>query len=65
MTSDQEKGVLIVAFLILWFWQRGHGDVTLKETCTFPDGSSVLVPLGRPCPFDAAHGGQSNILEEK
>ena len=50
-----------LALLLLWYWQKGRGDVTLKQTCVFPDGVDVLVPLGSACPYDAAHGGQSII----
>jgi hypothetical protein len=32
MSDNEKTAALIAAFLFLWFWQKGHGDVTL----TFP-----------------------------
>lgn len=63
MSEDDKHGLVILAiFGLVWWWQRGRADVTLKYTCVFPDGAEVLVPLGDPCPFDPAHGGQSEAL---
>lgn len=27
--------------------------------CKFPDGSTIAMPSGNACPYDANHGGQS------
>lgn len=27
--------------------------------CKFPDGSTIAMPAGNACPYDAGHGGQS------
>lgn len=27
--------------------------------CKYPDGSTVTMPAGNQCPYDASHGGQS------
>lgn len=27
--------------------------------CKFPDGSTIAMPAGNACPYDASHGGQS------
>lgn len=64
MTDDERGVALIAAFLLIWYWQRGRADVSLKQTCVFPDGTEVLVPLGDPCPCDDAHGGCSHLQTE-
>lgn len=29
------------------------------QLCKFPDGSTIAMPSGNACPYDANHGGQS------
>ena len=64
--TDGEKGTIaVLALLFLWLWRpSGSSQVGLKQECTFPDGSSVLVPLGDACPYDPDKGGQSVILAQ-
>jgi hypothetical protein len=62
MTSDDKTGIaIVIGFLLLWFWQKGQAEVTLNQTCMFPDGTEIIVPLGSECPFDSNHGGQSEF----
>lgn len=37
----------------------GTGAAGSSLLCKFPDGSTIAMPGGNACPYDAAHGGQS------
>lgn len=57
MTSDDKQGlILILAFLGVWWWQKGRADVTLTSTCVFDDGTEVEIPIDGACPYDPIRG---------
>lgn len=60
MNNERLFWLGVIGFL-LWYC-RGTSSVTLKQTCQYPDGTTVLVELGAPCPYDPAHGGQSIVI---
>lgn len=35
------------------------GTAAAGTMCKFPDGSTIAMPAGNQCPYDANHGGQS------
>ena len=62
--SDKDQAAIVIMGLVLFlFWKRETVTTTFYQTCTFPDGTEVQVPLGDPCPYDPEHGGQSEVLE--
>jgi len=44
------KDVLVVLALAWFFRKKTETSVSLKQTCIYPDGSTVMVPLGDACP---------------
>ena len=60
--TQNEKTAGVIALLLLLFWKpSGASSVSLTQTCTYPDGTSVQVPLGQACPYNVGHGGQSQV----
>lgn len=41
--------------------QTGAGGAAAGagQICKFPDNTTITMPAGNACPYDAAHGGQS------
>jgi hypothetical protein len=45
------KDIVVLAALAWWLLRdREETSVSLTQTCVFPDGSTVHVPLGSSCP---------------
>lgn len=62
MSKDDQTFLVLALIAAGLFFIKTRVTTELKQTCVFPDGTEILVPLGAECPFDEAHGGQSAIV---
>lgn len=69
MARDNTLTLLVLGiggYLVYQNWpaiQAAFGGTTTAtisgQLCKFPDGSTIPMPAGNACPYDANHGGQS------
>lgn len=65
-SSDLWNLLLIagVGYLAYQWYQSGGAAALMPGAgasimCKFPDGTTIAMPAGNNCPYDASHGGQS------
>lgn len=72
MSNDSGLTFILLGIGAYWLYQHYNqttgtasaatGTTTAGGTglnCVFPDGTTINMPAGNSCPFDAGHGGQS------
>lgn len=60
--KSNDMMLLLGAGVALYFISKQTGALGPQpsfQTCKYPDGTSIQVPIGNACPIDPTHGGQS------
>lgn len=54
-----ENMLLLAVGAYFLYTRMGTTPQPSFQMCRYPDGTTIAVPVGNPCPIDPLHGGQS------